>query len=104
MKKMKYLAIASTAVAAMPAFAQSKNFEGSNLSLGVGSMQLKESSDSTSKNWNTGGNIEFTKFKSLNDSWLIGFGVGYDFGTLESKEFGSGSGGLIQYFDIVGLS
>jgi opacity protein-like surface antigen len=98
MKKIKYLAIASTAVAAMPAFAQSKNFEGSNLSLGVGSIQLKESSDSTSKNWNTGGNIEFTKFKALDDSWLIGFGIGYDVGTLDSKQYGSGSGG-IQYFD-----
>lgn len=92
---MKYLAIASTAVAAMPAFAQSKNFEGSNLSLGIGSIQLKESSDSISKNWNTGGNIEFTNFKSLNDSWLLGFGVGYDVGSLDSNLSGSTTSSIV---------
>jgi len=90
-KKIKYLTLVSSTLVAAPVFAQSKNFEGSNLTLGVGSIQLKESSDSASKNWNMFGNIEFTNFKSLNDSWLLGFGVGYDAGTLDSKEFGSGS-------------
>lgn len=98
MKKIKYLAFASSALVAAPVCAQSKNFEGSNLSLGVGSIQLKESSDSASKNWNTFGNVEFTNFQSLNDSWLLGFGVGYDSGTLDSKEFGSGS----QTYDLGG--
>lgn len=96
MKKLKYLALASSAFVAAPVLAQSKNFEGSNLTLGLSSIQLKESSDSTSKNWNSGGNIEFTKFKSLNDSWLLGFGIGYDVGTLDSKQMGSGAN--TQYF------
>lgn len=98
MKKIKYLALASSALVVAPVLAQSKSFEGSNLSLGINSIQLKESSDSTSKNWNIGGNIEFTNFKSLNDSWLLGFGVGLDVGNLDSKELGSGNGEIL-YFD-----
>lgn len=87
----------SASVAALPALSQSKSFEGNGLSIGLGSFQLKDASDAASKKWNNLGNIEFTKFIALDDSWLLGFGVGLDLGTSKLKESSSGAGDT-QFF------
>ena len=97
----KYLIIASTALTSATTLAQSNHFEGSHLSLGAGSLNLKDSGDSASKARKSFGNIEYTHFKSLDDSWLLGFGIGFDAGTLASQESGSQAGD-IYYFDSAG--
>ncbi len=91
-KLNKYVLAFSATAVALPVFSQSKSFEGNGLSMGVGSFQLKDASDATSKKWNGLGNIEFTKFKALDDSWLVGFGVGLDLGTSKLKESASAGG------------
>lgn len=97
-KKINHCLIAISATAiALPAFSQSKNFEGSSVSLGLGSFQLKDAADAASKKWNGLGNLEFTKFQSLDDSWLLGFGVGVDLGTSRTNA-SAGSGGDTLYF------
>lgn len=96
-KLNKYLVVVSTTAVALPAFAQSSYFEGSSVSLGLGSYQLKDSLDTASKKWNGIGNIEFTKFQSLDDAWLLGFGVGLDLGTSRTKQ-SSGAAGETHYF------
>lgn len=90
------LAVSATAVT-FPALSQSKSFEGNGLSIGLGSFQLKDASDAASKKWNNLGNIEFTKFKALDDSWLLGFGVGLDLGTSKFKESSSDAGDTLFF-------
>lgn len=67
-------------------------------------MKVGDASNSATQKFNDFGNIEFTHFKALNDSWLIGFGVGLDIITGQSNSMGgngsSGGGtGDILYFD-----
>lgn len=82
---------------AMPAMSQSRNFEGSGVSLGAGSFQLKDALDAASRKWNGSGNLEFTKFKSLDDSWLLGFGVGIDLGTARANSSSGADGGVLYF-------
>lgn len=97
-KVNNYVAAISASVIALPAMSQSKLFEGSSFSLGLGSYQLKDATDLASKKWNGLGNIEFTQFKSLDDSWLLGFGVGLDMGTSKTAK-STGTGGETLFFD-----
>lgn len=98
-KKVKiYVVAISASVIALPAMSQSNHFEGSSVSLGVGSFQLKDALDATSKKWNGLGNLEFTQFKSLDDSWLLGFGVGLDIGNSRTAT-STGASGETLFFD-----
>lgn len=97
----KYLIIASTALGSVSSLAQSSNFEGSHLSLGLGSQNFQNSGDAALKARKSFGNIEYTHFKSLDDSWMLGFGIGLDAGTLASKDSGTQAGD-IYYFDAFG--
>lgn len=94
----KYIVAISASVIALPALSQSNHFEGASVSLGVGSFQLKDAMDAASKKWNGLGNVEFTQFKSLDDSWLLGFGVGLDIGTSRTAT-STGAGGETLFFD-----
>lgn len=98
-KTNKYLVAISATAMALPALSQSKHFEGSSVSLGLGSFQLKDASDAASKKWNGLGNIEFTKFQSLDDGWLVGFGVGLDVGTSRTRESSAAGGDTLFFSD-----
>lgn len=78
-------------------FAQSKNFEGYSFSLGAAANQLKVKSGSdTSSTRKTSGNVEFTSFSSLDDNWLVGFGVGFDTGSMGSVTSGAANSTFYQ--------
>jgi opacity protein-like surface antigen len=86
-----------TVGAAGHAIAQSKNFEGMGVSLGAVNQEVNvKSSGGTSSAWKTAGNLELTNFKSLNDNWLLGFGVGLDVGKIGSV---GSSGGISTGYD-----
>ena len=88
--------------AAGEATAQSKNFEGFGISIGAANQEVNvKSSSGTSSAWKTSGNLELTHFKSLDDNWLLGFGVGLDVGKLGSVGSGSSS---VSYYNDNGIS
>ena len=70
--------------------ANSDNFEGFGVSAGVSSLDVKvKSSGESDSSWGSFGNVDFTYFKSLDDNWLLGFGVGADIGSQNTGAFGS---------------
>lgn len=79
-------------------FAQTQNFEGNALNFGLGNMKFKnETSSATAGKWKNVSNIEFVHFKSLDDKWLLGFGVGYSDGGASFGSSASADGDLIFY-------
>ncbi len=74
------------------AMANSDNFEGFGVSAGVSSLDVKvKNSGESNSSWGSFGKVDFTYFKSLDDNWLLGFGVGADIGSQKSGAIGSGS-------------
>lgn len=82
------------------AMANSENFEGFGISAGASSLDVKiKSSGESDSSWDSFGKVDFTYFKSLDDKWLLGFGVGADIGTQKSDSTDSNGS---AFYDING--
>jgi len=99
----KWIVGASALVAAGGTMAQSQKFEGGALNLGLGNMKFEnETSSTTASRWKNTSNIEYVQLKTINDKWLLGFGVGLDLGTAQLSS--GDAGGQTAYFDYAGTN
>jgi opacity protein-like surface antigen len=99
MKLEKSLTLGAGALlAAGSTFGQSQSFVGNQLSLGAGQLKFKNESDTANDSRTINrSHLEFTHFKSLDDNWLLGFGVGIGSGRAELQSSLGGTDAVSFY-------